>query len=79
MAEHRSPKPGVAGSIPVSPATIVSTAANLKIVLTGHPGSGKTTTMRGIVERHALEPDAVAVLAELFRDEPGHRDAAAQA
>ena len=51
MAEHRSPKPGVAGSIPVSPATAASTAANLKIILTGHPGSGKTTTVRAVVDR----------------------------
>ena len=51
MAEHRSPKPGVAGSIPVSPARSVSTAANVKILLTGHPGSGKTTSVRGVVER----------------------------
>ena len=42
MAEHRSPKPGVAGSIPVSPATATSTAGACKILLTGHPGSGKT-------------------------------------
>ncbi len=51
MAEHRSPKPGVAGSIPVSPATDRSTAPNLKILLTGHPGSGKTTTVREVVKR----------------------------
>jgi nucleoside-triphosphatase len=51
LAEHRSPKPGVAGSIPVSPANAVSTAARLKILLSGHPGSGKTTTVRTIVER----------------------------
>ena len=51
MAEHRSPKPGVAGSIPVSPAIAASTASHLKILLTGHPGSGKTTSMRGLVER----------------------------
>jgi hypothetical protein len=36
LAEHRSPKPGVAGSIPVSPATAVSTAAIVKIIPTGH-------------------------------------------
>ena len=51
MAEHRSPKPGVAGSIPVSPAIAASTATDLKILLTGHPGSGKTTTMRSVVDR----------------------------
>ncbi len=51
MAEHRSPKPGVAGSIPVSPAIAASIASNFKIVLTGHPGSGKTTSVRGVVER----------------------------
>ena len=51
MAEHRSPKPGVAGSIPVSPAIAASIATNLKIILTGHPGSGKTTSVRGAVER----------------------------
>ncbi len=51
MAEHRSPKPGVAGSIPVSPAISASTATNVKILLTGHPGSGKTTSVRGVVER----------------------------
>ena len=51
MAEHRSPKPGVAGSIPVSPASSSSTAPNFKIILTGHPGSGKTTSVRGIVDR----------------------------
>ena len=51
MAEHRSPKPGVAGSIPVSPASTRSTASALKIVLTGHPGSGKTTTVRTVVQR----------------------------
>jgi nucleoside-triphosphatase len=48
LAEHRSPKPGVAGSIPVSPASSNST---LKILLTGHPGSGKTSSVRGVVER----------------------------
>ena len=51
MAEHRSPKPGVAGSIPVSPATSTSTPTPLKILLTGHPGSGKTSSVRGVVER----------------------------
>ena len=51
MAEHRSPKPGVAGSIPVSPAIAAPTASHLKILLTGHPGSGKTTSVRGLVER----------------------------
>ena len=51
MAEHRSPKPGVAGSIPVSPATAASTAPSLKVLLTGHPGSGKTTSVRSVVER----------------------------
>ena len=51
MAEHRSPKPGVAGSIPVSPASAASTATSLKIILTGHPGSGKTTSVRGVVDR----------------------------
>ena len=51
MAEHRSPKPGVAGSIPVSPAIASSTAPAIKILLTGHPGSGKTTSVRGVVER----------------------------
>ena len=51
MAEHRSPKPGVAGSIPVSPAIAASTESNFKILLTGHPGSGKTTSVRGLVER----------------------------
>ncbi len=51
MAEHRSPKPGVAGSIPVSPATSHSTGADLKILLTGQPGSGKTTAIREVVER----------------------------
>ena len=51
MAEHRSPKPGVAGSIPVSPASAASIAPGLKILLTGHPGSGKTTTMKDVVHR----------------------------
>ena len=51
MAEHRSPKPGVAGSIPVSPASAASSASDLKILLTGHPGSGKTTTMKDVVTR----------------------------
>ena len=51
MAEHRSPKPGVAGSIPVSPATARSTGTALKILLTGHPGSGKTTTVRAVIDR----------------------------
>jgi nucleoside-triphosphatase len=51
LAEHRSPKPGVAGSIPVSPASTASTATPVKILLTGHPGSGKTTSVREVVER----------------------------
>jgi nucleoside-triphosphatase len=51
LAEHRSPKPGVAGSIPVSPAMAASTASDFKILLTGHPGSGKTTTMKDVVSR----------------------------
>ena len=51
MAEHRSPKPGVAGSIPVSPATAATTPTTIKILLTGHPGSGKTTTVREVVKR----------------------------
>src|SRR5258705_7600507 len=51
LAEHRSPKPGVAGSIPVSPASSSSTVPDFKIILTGHPGSGKTTSVRGIVDR----------------------------
>ena len=72
MAEHRSPKPGVAGSIPVSPATAVSTAGNVKIILTGHPGSGKTTTMRGIVSRlRGRVPMTGFVTEELHED--GHR------
>ena len=72
MAEHRSPKPGVAGSIPVSPATAVSTADNVKIILTGHPGSGKTTTMRGIVSRlRGHVPMTGFVTEELHED--GHR------
>ena len=50
MAEHRSPKPGVAGSIPVSPAT-AAIPTTIKILLTGHPGSGKTTTVREVVKR----------------------------
>ncbi len=51
MAEHRSPKPGVAGSIPVSPANANPAAKLLKIVLTGEPGSGKTTVVRKVLER----------------------------
>ena len=51
LAEHRSPKPGVAGSIPVSPANATSTGRAVKILLTGHPGSGKTTTVRAVVDR----------------------------
>jgi nucleoside-triphosphatase len=72
LAEHRSPKPGVAGSIPVSPATVVSTAANVKIILTGHPGSGKTTTMRGIVERLRGRVPMTGFVTEELRED-GHR------
>jgi nucleoside-triphosphatase len=51
LAEHRSPKPGVAGSIPVSPAIAAPNASRLKVLLTGDPGSGKTTTMLELVHR----------------------------
>ena len=72
MAEHRSPKPGVAGSIPVSPATAAATEASLKIILTGHPGSGKTTTMRGIVERLRGRVPMTGFVTEELRED-GHR------
>ena len=42
LAEHRSPKPEVAGSSPVSP------ARPLKLFITGEPGSGKTTLLRKV-------------------------------
>ena len=72
MAEHRTPKPGVAGSIPVSPATTAATDAKVKIILTGHPGSGKTTTMRGIVERLRGRVPMTGFVTEELRED-GHR------
>jgi nucleoside-triphosphatase THEP1 len=44
LVEHRSPKPAVAGSSPVSPAIP-------KIFLTGDPSCGKTTAICKLVER----------------------------
>ena len=72
MAEHRSPKPGVAGSTPVSPANAGSTVSRLKILLTGEPGSGKTTVVRDVVERLAGRVPMTGFITEEIR-EGGHR------
>ncbi len=64
LAEHRSPKPGVAGSPPVCPAT--QTAP--KIFITGDPGSGKTTAIRRIVAQLGPHVAVTGFLTEEVRE-----------
>ena len=63
MAEHRSPKPGVAGSIPVSP------AIRPKLFLTGDPSCGKSTAIGRVVQRLSVSvPMTGFVTEEILRD-----------
>ncbi len=68
MAEHRSPKPGVAGSIPVSPANAETRPAPIKLLLTGPPGSGKTSAVQSVVKRLAGRVPMTGFFTEELRE-----------